>query len=79
MCSSILETVLRLMPNFLAVARSLRLSTITARLTLAYRSTSWYILSGPPDPLMDLRIDRGLVPVYAAAWLPFTPPFTQST
>jgi pimeloyl-ACP methyl ester carboxylesterase len=37
-----------------------------------------YILSAPPNPILDHRIGLGLVPDYAANWLPFTPPFTQA-
>jgi hypothetical protein len=38
-----------------------------------------YILSAPPNPILDHRIGLGLVPDYAANWLPFTPPFTKAT
>ena len=52
-------------------------STMTARLTLAYRSMSVYILCASPDPILDRRIGLRPVPGYAAVnWLPFTPPFT---
>ena len=44
---------------------------MTARLTLAYRSTSVYILSGPPDPFKDHRIGLGLAPFYSAVHIAY--------
>lgn len=49
---------------------------MTARLTLAYRSMSVYILSAFPDPILDRRIGLGLKPRHSAAWYPIIPPFT---
>jgi hypothetical protein len=70
-------TILRLMPKSLAAARSLMASTMTARLTLAHRSTSVYILSASPDPILDRRIGLGLEPRHFAAWYLTSPSFTN--